>query len=94
MTEGYPKPERMTNTHILVENFDFVQPSTLQEAAALLQGRKDARIIAGGTHLLTVLKMERDKAGCLISLEKIPGMHRIEKTDKGEVIIGALHNHS
>jgi len=50
----------MTNTHILVHEFDYLEPASLAEAISLLaesDGR--AQVLAGGTNLLVWIKLEQ-----------------------------------
>ena len=43
----------MTNSHILINQFDYLEPESLQEAVTLLaQYGNRARVLAGGTDLL------------------------------------------
>ncbi len=72
----------MTNTHILVHAFDYLEPTTLQEAVALLEEHgEQARVLAGGTDLLVHMKMERLAPRCLISLRRVPGLSGIDVRD-------------
>ena len=51
---------QMTNSHILVNTFDYYEPETVADAAALLaqyDGR--ARVMAGGTGVPVQMKIER-----------------------------------
>ncbi len=90
----------MTNTHILVNEFDYVQANSIDDAIALLNQFGDrARVIAGGTHLLTMMKMEREQPDMLVDISKIAGMDRITRHLNGELEIGsctrirAIYNH-
>ncbi|MBI4591721.1 MAG: FAD binding domain-containing protein [Candidatus Rokubacteria bacterium] len=61
-----------TNTHILVAEFDYVEPTTLEEVFwHLSEHGPQARLIAGGTDLLVQMKMERKNPACLISLARV-----------------------
>ena len=78
------------NTHLLVQEFAYLEPATLEEALALLNAHgEEARILAGGTDLLVHLKMERIKPGVLVSLRRIPGLDTISLEDDG-LHLGAL----
>jgi carbon-monoxide dehydrogenase medium subunit len=78
-----------TNTHILVQEFEYLEPTTIDEATLLLAkyGEK-ARIMAGGTDLLVQMKMERRSPQYVINISKIPSLNRIIANDDG-VDIGA-----
>ncbi len=79
-----------TNSHILVNEFDYYEPTTVEEAVGLLQQHGgNARLIAGGTHLLVLMKMEREVPGVLISVNKIPGLDAIAVREDGGLIIGS-----
>lgn len=76
----------------VIKNFLHFDPKTVSEAVSLL-GRygKKARIIAGGSDLLTVLKdrIKPEQPEVLINLKSIPGLDYI-KEDTGGLKIGAL----
>jgi xanthine dehydrogenase iron-sulfur cluster and FAD-binding subunit A len=79
----------MTNSHILVQEFDYLQPTSVRDAIALLTQYGDrARVLAGGTDLLVQMKMERRAPEYLIDIQKIPGLRGIEPQGDG-VRIGA-----
>jgi CO/xanthine dehydrogenase FAD-binding subunit len=61
MTDKQKLPNEMTNSHILVQSFDYHEPITLDEAIALLgkYGRR-ARLVVGCYTVLTNMKMEKD----------------------------------
>jgi len=74
----------MTNSHILVHEFDYREPTTLAEAVALLSEHgSQARVLAGGTDLLVQMKMERVKPVVVISIRRIPGLDAIELREDG-----------
>ena len=71
-----------TNSHILVAEFDYEQPATLDEVFSHLAAHGDrARLIAGGTDLLVLMKMERIDPACLISLDRIPELRDVTADD-------------
>jgi carbon-monoxide dehydrogenase medium subunit len=73
--------------------FDFRQPDTLEEVLTLLHDRgEDARVMAGGTALVIMLKQRLVMPDCLISLQKLQGLDQINVTN-GEVQLGALTTH-
>lgn len=83
-------PHSMTNSHLLVHGFDYYEPRSVAEAVELLkQHGKSARLIAGGTHLLILMKMEREAPQAVISLGKIGELSGISTNEKGEMVIGA-----
>ncbi len=63
---------QMTNTHILVNDFVYLEPTTVLDAISLLSAYGDrARLLAGGTYLLVQMKMERQAPDYVINIQKI-----------------------
>ena len=82
------------NSHILTHEVDYVRVASLEEAAALLEERANAQVLAGGTNLLVDLKMATDaelveEPKVLVDISRITELRGIEKTAAG-VRIGAL----
>ena len=85
------QPNQMTNSHILVQDFDFYEPVTVEEAVQLVDKFGDrARVLAGGTDLFVMMKVERISPDVIISLNKISGLDQIQINKNGDVSIGAL----
>jgi carbon-monoxide dehydrogenase medium subunit len=73
--------------------FDFRQPATLPEALTLLHDLgEEARVMAGGTALVIMLKQRLVMPEYLISLQKLPSLDYIEAAN-GEIRLGALTTH-
>ena len=73
--------------------FEYRAPRALDEALAILQDFGDeARAVAGGTALVTMMRQRLVRPGCLVSLRDIPGLGGIEATN-GAVRLGALVTH-
>ncbi len=73
--------------------FDYRAPRSLDEALAILQEHgDDARVIAGGTALVTMMRQRLVQPGCLVSLRDVAGLDRIEARN-GAIRIGALVTH-
>jgi len=73
--------------------FEYAAPRTLDDALAVLREHGDeARVIAGGTALVTMMRQRLVSPGYLVSLREIPGLGRIEVANGG-VRIGALVTH-
>jgi len=80
----------MTNTHLLMHRFDYVQPATLKEAIGRLQEfGKDAAMLAGGTNLLVWMKMEQRAPRCVINIANLPELKGMNNKDE-VLLIGAL----
>jgi aerobic carbon-monoxide dehydrogenase medium subunit len=73
--------------------FDYRQPETPEEALALLHELgEDARVMAGGTALVIMMKQRLVMPDCLISLQKLRGLDHIDASN-GEIHLGALTTH-
>ena len=73
--------------------FDYRAPRTLDEALAILREHgEDARVIAGGTALVTMMRQHLVRPGCLVSLRDVQGLDRIEAAN-GTLRLGALVTH-
>jgi carbon-monoxide dehydrogenase medium subunit len=76
-----------------VNAFDYRAPRVLDEALAVLHEYGDeARVIAGGTALVTMMRQRLVQPGCLVSLRDVQGLGRIEATN-GAIRLGALVTH-
>ena len=74
--------------------FDYVAPTTLEEAlSALSQHGDDAKIIAGGQSLLPVLRMRLNAPEMVIDLGKIEALRGV-RDDGDAIVIGAMTPHS
>ena len=75
-------------------DFQFHNPTSLDEAFGLLeQYGDDARVMAGGTALVLMMKQRLAQPGHVIGLRRIPGLASIESGtngDTGAVRVGAL----
>ena len=72
----------MTNTHILVQEFEYLEPASLAEALSLLSEYGDrAQVLAGGTNLLVWMKMEQRAPEYVINIGKLPGLAGISSQD-------------
>jgi len=80
----------ITNSHILVEDFDYFEASSIDEAVNMLdQYGPGAKVVAGGSHLYVAMKMEHDHPGLVVNINKIPGLNAIERNENGDLVIGA-----
>jgi carbon-monoxide dehydrogenase medium subunit len=65
----------MINTHILAQEFEYLEPKTIEEAIQYLAKHgKKAKVIAGGTDLLVKMKMEEIHPEVLINISRIPSL--------------------
>ncbi|HMD88919.1 MAG TPA: FAD binding domain-containing protein [Anaerolineaceae bacterium] len=89
--DSHSHANEMTNSHLLVQNFDYMEASTIEEALAWLnQYPGKARLIAGGTDLIVMMKMERVKPEVVINISKIPALNEVKERPDGSISIGAL----
>ncbi|HEX4977348.1 MAG TPA: xanthine dehydrogenase family protein subunit M [Nocardioides sp.] len=73
--------------------FDYVAPSTVEEALSLLsQHGDDAKIIAGGQSLLPVLRMRLNAPEVVIDLGRIEALKGV-RDDGDAIVIGAMTTH-
>ena len=73
--------------------FEFIQPSSLDEALSLLdQHGDDGKVIAGGTALVILMKQRLVRPTALISLAKLQELRGVERSNGG-IRIGALTTH-
>jgi aerobic carbon-monoxide dehydrogenase medium subunit len=76
-----------------MNSFDFRQPDTVEEALTLLHDfGEDAKVMAGGTALVIMLKQRLVMPECLISVQNLRGLNQINATN-GDLQLGALTTH-
>jgi len=81
---------QMTNSHLLVQEFDYLEPGSLEEAISMLSDYGDrAQVMAGGTNLVVWMKMEQLEPEYVINMAKLPGLAGVSLQD-GRLDIGAL----
>jgi carbon-monoxide dehydrogenase medium subunit len=64
-----------------MKSFEYIRPSTLNEAAAALRDSDDARLLAGGTDLLVAMKTGTVRPKYVIDLKGIRAIDSIEYDD-------------
>lgn len=73
--------------------FQFLTPSTLEETLALLQAHgDDAKVMAGGTALVIMLKQRLLVPDVVISLDRVPGLADIA-IEQHRLHLGGLATH-
>jgi len=71
-------------------SFEYLRPSTVKEAVALLQQHGDAaKILSGGQSLIPMMKLRIARPEYVIDINRIPGLDYI-KEDGGYLAIGGL----
>jgi carbon-monoxide dehydrogenase medium subunit len=72
--------------------FDYVAPTSLEEALSALAQSDDAKIIAGGQSLLPVLRMRLNAPELVVDIGKIDALRGV-RDDGDALVIGALTTH-
>jgi carbon-monoxide dehydrogenase medium subunit len=74
--------------------FDYVRPSTVEDAiAALTDGGDEAKVIAGGQSLLPVLRLRLAAPSLLVDLGGLAQLRGLS-VDGGSLVIGAMTTHA
>src|SRR5262245_25746164 len=77
-----------------MRNFNYLEPTTVAEACALLkQHAGEAKVFAGGSHLTILMKQGLYQPKTLINIKKISQLRGIEYDNAEGLIIGALVTH-
>jgi carbon-monoxide dehydrogenase medium subunit len=77
-----------------MKNFDYLEPTTVAEACALLkQHAGEAKVFAGGTHVTILMKQGLYQPRALVNIKKISELKGISFDTKEGLIIGALMTH-
>src|SRR4051812_40747414 len=75
-------------------SFDYIAPTTLDEALALLAERgDDVKVLAGGQSLIPLMKLRFAQPNTLVDINRIAGLDTID-TPNGYLRIGALARHN
>ena len=72
--------------------FDYLRPSTLEEALAALAGNEDAKILAGGHSLIPAMKLRLAQPRTVIDLGRIADLNYIHEKN-GTISLGAMLTH-
>jgi carbon-monoxide dehydrogenase medium subunit len=73
--------------------FELVQPTSIAEAATCLEAYPDdARVYAGGSELLLVMRLGLLHPKLLVNIKNIPGLDRLV-LENGDLCIGSLVTH-
>ena len=75
---------------MIPSRFDYFAPETLDQAISLLgEHGPDAKVLAGGQSLIPLMKLQLAAPGCLVDINRIPGLDEISEGD-GFLRIGSL----
>ena len=77
-----------------MRNFDYLEPTTIAEACALLkQHAGEAKVFAGGSHLTILMKQGLYQPKVLVNIKKLSELKGIRYDAKEGLNIGALVTH-
>jgi aerobic carbon-monoxide dehydrogenase medium subunit len=77
-----------------MKNFDYLEPTTVAEACAMLkQHAGEAKVFAGGAHVTILMKQGLYQPKALVNIKKIPELKNISFDATEGLIIGALVTH-
>src|SRR6202165_3287179 len=83
------KPYRGQSEALGMKTFDYIKPATISDAVAAA-AQPGTAYLAGGAHLLGLMKGSVASQGRLVDDAKLPGLDRIEQLADGGFPIGAL----
>ncbi|HUF93760.1 MAG TPA: xanthine dehydrogenase family protein subunit M [Candidatus Limnocylindria bacterium] len=79
---------------MILRPFEYVESKTVDDAVAALQsGGDDARVIAGGTALVPLMKHAVLRPSLLVSIAKVPGLADIADAGAAGLRIGGVATH-
>ena len=79
---------------MILRPFEYVESKTADDAVvALERGGEDARVIAGGTALVPLMKHSVLRPAVLVSIARVPGLGDIAPAASGGLRIGAVATH-
>ena len=70
-----------------MKRFEYLAPTSLEQALEMLAARPEAIPLAGGTDLLVQMKERQRPVAALLSLKRLPELHAIRQN--GELFLGA-----
>jgi carbon-monoxide dehydrogenase medium subunit len=79
---------------VIPASFDYLAPSSVEEAvAALAEHGDEAKVLAGGQSLLPILRMRLNAPGVIVDLGRIAELRGVSE-DGDHVVIGAMTPYS
>lgn len=74
--------------------FDYLAPTSLEEALTVLAERGDeVKILAGGQSLIPMMKLRLARPSALMDINRLPGLDVLERSN-GHITMGALVRHN
>lgn len=77
-----------------MNRFSYVRPQDVAGAVQEVGSEHSARVVAGGTNLVDLMKYNVEKPARLVDITGLPGLDAIEETPGGGLRIGALVTNS
>ncbi|MET1416706.1 xanthine dehydrogenase family protein subunit M [Roseibium sp. HPY-6] len=77
-----------------MREFEIVRAYDLPSLFSVLAENPEAKVIAGGTNLVDLMKLGVERPGTLVDINGMKELNGIDFTDDGGVIIGALTSNS
>jgi carbon-monoxide dehydrogenase medium subunit len=74
---------------MLLASVDYYRPGTLAEATNALSGSEDARALAGGQSLVSLLKLRAAQVDLLVDISRLEELRSVTENDDGSVTIGS-----
>lgn len=76
---------------MIPNRFEYFSPASLPEAIALLSTyQDDAKVLAGGQSLISLLKLRLASPKCLVDIGRIEGLSYIHEERDGKIALGAM----
>jgi carbon-monoxide dehydrogenase medium subunit len=72
--------------------FEYSAPTSITEAVNLLHSSEEAKILAGGQSLVTLMKLRLASAKLLIDINRIPELSQIRR-EGDMIVVGAVTRH-
>ena len=73
-----------------MNRFSYARPGSVADALREVASHPAAKIIAGGTNLVDLMKYNVERPTHLVDVTRLPGLNAIEETEGGGLRIGAL----
>ncbi|MEM3073516.1 MAG: xanthine dehydrogenase family protein subunit M [Nitrososphaerales archaeon] len=77
---------------MIPRSFEYLRPSTLQEAVQLLDKYEESKILAGGQSLIALMKLRLASPKYIVDITRIPGLSYV-KEEGNKILIGPLTTH-
>jgi carbon-monoxide dehydrogenase medium subunit len=69
--------------------FDYVAPTSIDDAVKALAAQPTAKVLAGGTDLIVQMRAGRAKPATVVDLKRIPGTTGVKREADGSFTVGA-----